>query len=95
MKKETKQIILFIIICLASCFADNLMAQQIKADASGNYYQVKSSKTSESKSKQTGKTYTDSKGVTYPIWESVNGKLYVIRISKETGKEYKQYLKID
>lgn len=31
-------------------------------------------------------------GVPYPIWVSPNGKYYIIRISKKTGKEYKQYI---
>jgi hypothetical protein len=33
--------------------------------------------------------------VTYPVWKSVRGKYYIIRTSKNTGKEYKQYLKLE
>lgn len=37
-------------------------------------------------------TYQDKKGNTYPIYLSVGGKAYIIKVSKTTGKEYKQYL---
>lgn len=42
----------------------------------------------------TGFTWEDSKGNKYPIWISNGGKgsAYIIRVSKKTGKEYKQYL---
>lgn len=42
----------------------------------------------------TGYTWEDSKGVKYPIYISNGGKgsAYIIRVSKKTGKEYKQYL---
>jgi len=33
--------------------------------------------------------------ITYPVWKSVRGKYYIIRTSKNTGKTYKQYLKIE
>lgn len=35
------------------------------------------------------------KDVTYPVYESARGKFYIIRTSKNTGKKYKQYLKIE
>ena len=38
-------------------------------------------------------TWTDSKGKQYPIYISNSGSCYVIKTSKKTGKEYKQYLK--
>lgn len=37
-------------------------------------------------------TWKDKKGNEYPIYLSSRGKAYIIRISKNTGKEYKQYL---
>lgn len=36
-------------------------------------------------------TYKDSKGNEYPIYLSVNGRAYYVRISAQ-GKEYKSYL---
>ena len=40
----------------------------------------------------TGFTWQDSKGKTYPIYISDKGSCYIIRTSKNTGKEYKSYL---
>lgn len=40
----------------------------------------------------TGFTWKDSKGKTYPIYISDKGSCYIIRTSKNTGKEYKSYL---
>lgn len=67
-------------------------AQQVTKDKSGNYIAVKSA-ASDEKAKDTGKTYTDTKGNVYPVYVSKNGKLFVIRTSK-TGNQYKQYLKV-
>lgn len=69
-------------------FASN--AQQVTRDANGNYIAVKATQQAD---KPTGKTFTDSKGNVYPVYESKNGKLYVIRTSK-SGNQYKQYLKV-
>lgn len=62
----------------------------VKMDKNGNYIAAIDTTTT---GKPTGKTYTDAKGVTYPVYVSVNGKLYVNRISK-AGNPYKQYLKL-
>lgn len=51
-----------------------------------------------SKEKQSGKEtkteyiYKDSKGVEYPVYLSASGKAFIKKISKKTGKEYRQYL---
>ena len=42
--------------------------------------------------KASGKTYTDSKGKVYPVYQGAKGGLYIIRVSAKTGKEYKYYL---
>lgn len=34
------------------------------------------------------------KNVSYPVYKSVRGSYYIIRTSKKTGKEYKQYFKL-
>jgi hypothetical protein len=36
--------------------------------------------------------YIDKNGEKYPIYMSTSGKCFIIRKSKKTGKEYKQYL---
>ena len=71
-----------------------LNAQTVQKTKEGNYIAVKAAETTE-KAKDTGKTFTDTKGNVYPVFISAKGKLFVIRISKNTGKEYKQYLKVD
>lgn len=50
--------------------------------------------TSSKKSEPTKTEYTwkDSKGVEYPIYISKSGSCFVIKVSKRTGKEYRQYL---
>lgn len=39
-----------------------------------------------------GFTWEDSKGVSYPIYVGKTGSCYIKKVSKKTGKEYKQYL---
>lgn len=82
------------IIVLAAFLALYFWAssQTVQKDSQGNYIAVKATESSE-KAKDTGKTYTDTKGNVYPVYVSKNGKLFVIRTSK-TGNQYKQYLKI-
>ena len=43
----------------------------------------------------TGFTWTDAKGISYPIYISDSGSCYIIKTSKNTGKEYKSYLGSD
>ncbi|AGO49656.1 hypothetical protein Phi13:2_gp046 [Cellulophaga phage phi13:2] len=37
----------------------------------------------------------DIKGTSYPVFKSSRGSLYILRTSKKTGKEYKQYINIE
>lgn len=67
-------------------------SQTATKDSTGNYVAVNRVKTLQ-ESKNTGNTFTDSKGNVYPVFESVNGKLFYVRISK-SGNEYKVYLKL-
>lgn len=34
------------------------------------------------------------KNKVYPVWKTKRGKYYILRTSKKTNKQYKQYLKI-
>jgi hypothetical protein len=70
----------------------NCQAQNAKLNATGNYEAVKTTAGKET-AKLTGKTFTDAKGNAYPLYESKNGKLFYMRVSK-TGNEYKCYLKL-
>lgn len=62
--------------------------QRVTKDAQGNYHAVKrivGQDTAVSK-------FTDSKGTVYPVFKSVNNKLYYEKISK-AGNSYRVYLK--
>ena len=67
-------------------------AQNAVLDKNGNYYSVEiSGKTPE----PTGKTFTDTKNkIVYPIYITDKGKLFIIKKSKKTNKEYRSYLKL-
>jgi hypothetical protein len=60
-------------------------------NSSGNYQAVVKAAKAD---KDTGKTYTDVKGNVFKVYVTEKGKLYIIRKSKKTGKEYKQYLTV-
>ena len=47
-----------------------------------------------SKATKTGLTHTI-KGKDYPVYKSERGAYYIERVSAKSGKEYKQYLKIE
>jgi hypothetical protein len=76
--------LLFIAVCLLMCCADNVFGQ--KKDSMGNYLAIKIQPI------PTGKTFTDSKGIVYPIMKSKNNKLFYVKTSK-TGKNYNVYIK--
>lgn len=40
-------------------------------------------------------TFTDSKGAVHPVYKGTKGGFYIGRISKKTGKYYRQYLKTE
>ena len=61
-------------------------------DKNGNFVAIKN--VLDTIPKATGKTYTDSKGNVFPISVSPNGKYFIIRVSKKTGKAYRQYLRV-
>lgn len=57
----------------------------------GNTFKVEqSSRTSQGE--KTKYTWEDKDGNKYPIYITKKGACYVLRTSKKTGKEYKQYL---
>lgn len=85
------------IITIASLFvvltAGQAQAQtKVSKDAHGNYVVAK--RDSLGGSKPTGHTITDRKGIVYPVYQSVNGKLFYLRTSRN-GNVYKVYIKED
>ena len=80
-----KKFILISFVILLGIIAN---AQVIKE---GNTFKQIKEKT-ETVEQKTPYQYEDSKGNKYPIYKSKRGKYYIIKISKNTGKEYKYYL---
>lgn len=80
------------LLLLGVTFAAITNAQtKVQQDAQGNYIQVKKERKAKPAT-DTGKTFTDSKGNTYKVYQSERGKLFVIRKSAKTGKERKEYI---
>jgi hypothetical protein len=85
-----KAILIVVLMSLGEMF----YSQTVKQNADGNYEPVKKETVKKSEAKATGKTYTDNKGESYPVYESKNQKLFIIKTSKKTGKNYNYYLKV-
>lgn len=84
---ENKEIMKKIILIIALLFSTFTGYSEIKQN--GNNFYVTAENQSD---KVTVFTYTDKDGNVYPIYQSKNNSFYIKKISKKTGKEYKQYL---
>lgn len=91
MKQKLNLIAFFMCIFLMG-YVTAINAQSVKQDAAGNYYAVKAIKDSSGSYRDTGKTFTDSKGIEWPLYESKNGKLFIVRVSSRSGNTYRQYI---
>jgi hypothetical protein len=86
---QVRKLASILLICLAcSC---GYGQTTVKLNAAGNYEQIKTER-KQTEAKQTGKTFTDSKGRVYPVYESAKGKLFVVKTSAKTGNAYNYYL---
>lgn len=81
---------ILLLITLFTLSFDPAYAQNVQRQGN-NFTQVASQKSS-GKETKTSFTYTDSKGNKYPIYLSASGKAFIKKVSKKSGKEYKQYL---
>lgn len=81
---------LFIAVMMLLSLNMGINAQSVQRQGN-NFTQVSNPKTS-GKETKTEFTYTDSKGNIYPIYLSSTGKVFIKKVSKKTGKEYKMYL---
>lgn len=83
-----KKLVLSLILALISFSFYPVSAKIVQQ---GNTF--KSEKTvSKAEDEKTNYIWEDSKGNKYPIYKTKKGACYVIRVSKNTGKEYKSYL---
>ena len=83
-----KNFVIYIIMMLSFSLATN--AQSVQRQ--GNTFTQVSNKKSAGEETKTQYTYKDSKGVEYPVYLSSTGKAFIKKVSKKTGKEYKQYV---
>jgi hypothetical protein len=74
------------IIFLALVLMGTTATAQIERDSTGNFYQLPET------NQPTPYTFTTSKGEVFPVYVTESGKFYVIRTSKSSGKQYRQYL---
>jgi hypothetical protein len=81
---------LFICIIMMLSLSFGIQAQSVQRQ--GNTFTQVSNKKSAGKETKTEYTYKDSKGNVYPIYLSSTGKAFIKKVSKKSGKEYKQYL---
>lgn len=86
MKKFIYCIILMLTLALPS------MGQEVTK--SGNVFKAVKSDSVSNRQRETKTTYSyeDTKGVKYDIYLSGSGKAFIKKVSKKTGKEYRQYL---
>jgi hypothetical protein len=87
-----KKVTLILSLFLASSVA--FSQTKVVRDPEGNFITQKSPK-KQSEGKPTGQTFTTAKGDKFPVYITDKGKYYVLRTSKESGNEYKQYLKTE
>lgn len=83
-----------LIITAIMLFGLSMGIQAQSVQLKGNNFTQVSNKGGKSGGKETKTqyTYTDSKGNVYPVYLSSTGKAFIKKVSKKTGKEYKQYM---
>ena len=82
------------IICILMMLAFGLVSNAQSVTRQGNTFTQVSNQKGKSASKETKTEYVfkDSKGVEYSVYLSSTGKAFIKKVSKKTGKEYKQYV---
>lgn len=89
--KYSKKVLVVYMAIITLAFILSLGAHAQNVMRRGNTF-IQVDSVTKSEPHQTEYTYIDNKGVEYPIWVSSKGKFFIKRISKRTGKEYRQYL---
>lgn len=84
--------VIVLAITLSYLFAMSTTAQTVIRKGNVLYEQPAKKKGSESI--RTTYTYVDSDGNKYPVMKSKNGKYYVEKVSKKSGKKYRKYIKL-
>lgn len=90
--KNPVYIAILLAMTLAFMFQLSTFSQNVKKVGNTFVEQVDSSKKQKSEAKKTDMVYIDKKGASYTIYISSTGKAFIKKVSKKTGKEYRQYL---
>lgn len=85
-------VIVMFVCLLAFLWVATASAQSVVRKGNTFYQQSSSNKIAKDSVTFTGYHYFDTNGIRYPIYMSSKGKCFILRTSKKTGKQYKQYL---
>lgn len=94
-KKDLWDIVIIIAIGLLTAFAVSFGCTMVRGQSvvrNGNTFTQTSKKKAKEAFMTTPYTYVAADGTKYPIYISGQGRYFIIRKSKKTGKEYRQYL---
>jgi len=80
----------FMVLCLVMV-TGTANAQKVTTDAAGNYVAVKADKRAKGDTVATGKTFTDSKGVAYPVFKVAKSGKFFAAVTSKGGKYYRRY----
>lgn len=86
-----KKFIFAILVMIAALSMPSVASAQSVVRSGNTFTTTKVSKPKAEPTK-TKFTWKDSKGVEYPIYVSASGSCFILKTSKKTGKEYRQYL---
>jgi len=89
MNKFNTYLVLIILLLLTAGAAAQQSTYKIVGNEIVNVKQPKNN----NRANLTNLTHTI-KGIKYPVYKSANNKYFILRTSKKTNKEYKQYLKV-
>jgi hypothetical protein len=85
-----KRLLALLLFCLALACCMDAMGQNVTRQ--GNTFVQVDTRQESKPATKTQYVYTDKKGNSYPIYLSAKGKAFIIKVSKKTGKEYRQYI---
>lgn len=87
-----KKLLLTIALAICAGAFHPAYSQEVKREGKVFVQQTTNKKVTLKNDTKTEYTYKAKDGKTYPIYLSRNGKAFIVRVSKKTGNEYKQYL---
>ena len=88
-----RKIFLILIALMGICVMGAAQNSDAKVQRNGNVFSSVKQNKAKVEPMATTFQWEDAKGVQYPIWVNPNsGRCFVLKTSKKSGKEYKQYL---